>query len=64
MVTGWFDGQSHQVALYARTDLAPGHGFAGPAIIGQDDTTTVVPLGFSVRVDAFGNLLITKGTPA
>lgn len=64
MVTGWFDGQSQQIALYARTDLAPGHRFAGPAIIGQDDTTTVVPPGFAVAVDAFGNLIITKGTPA
>lgn len=64
MVTGWFDGESHQIALYARTDLAPGHSFCGPAIIGQDDTTTVVPPGFAVRVDAFGNLIITKGTPA
>ncbi len=59
-VTGWFDGKPAQVALYDRDALAPGHAFAGPAIVRQDDTTTVVPPDFHVEVDAFGNLLITK----
>ena len=60
-VTGWFDGTAHTVPLFAREALAPGHAFPGPAIIGQDDTTTVVPPGFAIRVDAFGNLILTKG---
>lgn len=59
-VTGWFDGQAHPVALYARTALRPGHRLSGPAIIGQDDTTTVLPPGFDLAVDAFGNLVITR----
>ena len=36
--------------------------FAGPAIVEQFDSTTVVPPGMSARVDAFLNILIgTKG---
>lgn len=59
-VEGWFDGHPAQVVLYDRDGLAPGHAFDGPAIVRQDDTTTVVPPDFRVEVDAFGNLVITK----
>ena len=31
------------------------------AVVLQDDTTTVVPPGFRVRVDRFANLRITEG---
>lgn len=34
---------------------------AGPLIVLQTDTTTVVPPGWSVQADAAGNLLMTKG---
>ncbi|UXS26123.1 hydantoinase/oxoprolinase family protein [Agrobacterium tumefaciens] len=57
---GWFGGTEHDMAIYHRADLAAGHDFDGPAIILQDDTTTVVPPDFSVHVDRFGNLVITK----
>ncbi|MFT4014769.1 MAG: hydantoinase/oxoprolinase family protein [Paracoccus sp. (in: a-proteobacteria)] len=60
-VQGWFKGQPATVALYDREALAPGHGFAGPAIVRQDDTTTVIPPDFRAEVDGFGNLLIAKG---
>ena len=60
-VQGWFSGQPVRTALYDREALAPGHAFAGPAIVRQDDTTTVIPPGFRVEVDDFGNLLIVKG---
>ncbi|MGR3378883.1 hydantoinase/oxoprolinase family protein [Salipiger abyssi] len=59
-VTGWFDGAAHDTPVYARATLAPGHAFDGPAIVGQEDTTTVVPPGFAVTVDRFGNLVITR----
>lgn len=57
---GWFGGMEHDLAIYHRDDLAAGHDFNGPAIVLQDDTTTVVPPGFTVHVDRFGNLVITK----
>jgi N-methylhydantoinase A len=56
----WFDGKAWKTALYHRADLAAGHEFRGPAIIAQDDTTTIVPPGFSVVVDRYGNLVITS----
>ncbi|MCA0920836.1 hydantoinase/oxoprolinase family protein [Pseudooceanicola nanhaiensis] len=59
-VTAHFDGTAQETPVYARADLAPGHTFDAPAIIGQDDTTTVVPPGFTVTVDRFGNLVITR----
>ncbi len=59
-VDGWFGGKPADIALYDRAALAPGHAFDGPAIVRQDDTTTVVPPDFSVTVDAFGNLVITR----
>ncbi|TAU34664.1 hydantoinase/oxoprolinase family protein [Rhizobium leguminosarum] len=60
LVEGWFSGRSLATAVYHRADLAAGHVFRGPAIVAQDDTTTVVPPAFDVLVDRFGNLVITK----
>lgn len=59
LVTGWFDGVAHQTPFYNRMSLQPGHRLTSPAIVGQDDTTTVIPPGFALTVDAFGNLVIT-----
>ncbi|WP_246107382.1 hydantoinase/oxoprolinase family protein [Puniceibacterium confluentis] len=44
--------------LYARDRLAPGMVFAGPAIVEQMDTTTLVPPGVTVRVDEIDNLVL------
>lgn len=59
-VQSWFAGQAHATDLYQRTDLAAGHQLSGPAIIAQEDTTTVIPPGFDVQVDRFGNLVISR----
>jgi len=58
--TGWFNGESQDIAIYHRDDLLAGHDFDGPAIVAQNDTTTVVPPGFHTSVDRFGNLIIAK----
>ena len=50
---GW-----HDAPVYLREDLAPGMQFAGPAIVEQSDTTTVVEPDMDVTVDAKGNLLV------
>ena len=50
---GW-----HDTAVYVREDLRPGMRFDGPAIVEQDDCTTVVEPGMVTRVDAAGNLLV------
>lgn len=54
-------GQAREIGLFRRTDLLPGHHFNGPAVVLQDDTTTVIPPGFTVRVDRFANLRIAEG---
>ncbi len=51
---GWTDA-----AIYRRSDLAPGMTFEGPAIVEQDDATTVVEPGMVTRVDVHGNLLVS-----
>lgn len=59
-VEGWFSGRSWVTGVYHRKDFCAGHTLYGPAIIAQDDATTVVPPGFDLEVDRFGNLVITK----
>lgn len=46
--------------VYERASLQPGAAFTGPAIITQYDTTTVVPLAWSGRVDAVSNLILEE----
>lgn len=58
IVAGRIDGKMRDVALYRRTDLLPGQTFEGPAVVTQDDCTSVIPTGFSVQVDEFANLRI------
>ena len=55
----FIDGARRQVPLYMRTDLVPGHRFAGPAVVAQSDCTTCVPGGLHGEVDGFGNLILT-----
>jgi N-methylhydantoinase A len=40
--------------------MAMGDGFKGPAIIEQDDTTTLVSPGWHGRVDRLGNLVLER----
>lgn len=58
-VQAWIDGAFHQVDVVLRNTLLAGHQFNGPVIVAQDDCTTCVPPGMTVKVDEFGNLLIT-----
>jgi N-methylhydantoinase A len=44
--------------VYDRERLRPGNRIAGPAVVEQMDTTTVVPPGMDARVDAYLNLLL------
>jgi len=53
------DGTERDVPLYDRDDLRPGQTFDGPCVVAQSDCTTCVPPGFSGRVDAFSNLVLT-----
>ncbi|MBI3968488.1 MAG: hydantoinase/oxoprolinase family protein, partial [Chloroflexi bacterium] len=57
----YFDDAWHDSAIYDRDRLAPGNRFAGPAIVEQFDSTTVVAPGQRVHVDGFGNLRLALG---
>jgi N-methylhydantoinase A/oxoprolinase/acetone carboxylase beta subunit len=46
--------------VYARARLPAGAEVAGPAIVEQPDTTTVVPPGWAARVEGSGNLRIGR----
>ncbi len=46
--------------VYWRPDLRAGDTLQGPAIIEEFGSTVPVHPGFTVRVDAIGNLVITK----
>lgn len=46
--------------VYARSAFGAGDRVSGPAIIGQDDTTTIVLPGWSARCDNAGNLHLER----
>ncbi|WP_421999936.1 hydantoinase/oxoprolinase family protein [Reyranella sp.] len=48
--------------VYRRDGLRPGHRIAGPAIVEQMDSTTVVPPGWTAEVDAYLNLVLEAAT--
>ena len=57
-----FDAEDGYVGtdVYWRPDLRAGDTFSGPAIVEEFGSTVPVHPGFTVRVDAFGNLVVTK----
>jgi len=60
----WFDAvQAVDTPVFDRATLAPGHAFAGPAVIEQLDATTLLYPGDRLTVDGALNLLIeTRGS--
>lgn len=55
----YYEGAWHDVGIYTRGLLHQGLVVAGPAIINEMDSTTVVLPGYQAKVDHIGNLLIT-----
>jgi N-methylhydantoinase A len=53
---------SAEATLYERDRLEIGAILAGPAIVEQFDATTVIPPGWSARVDGFRNLILARTT--
>jgi len=49
-----------RMALYERAALAPGTCLQGPALVIESETTTVVPVGFDLRVDGLGYLELSR----
>lgn len=57
-------GTTHQAPLYDRATIAAGCSIAGPAIIVDAVSTTVVEPGWTLTVDAIGNLLLARDAPS
>jgi N-methylhydantoinase A len=56
-----FGGISYDVPIWRREAMTAATIVAGPARIDQADTTTVVPPGWTARLDKLGNILILRG---
>ena len=55
-----FDGEQTHAKLFDRARLRPGNVFAGPALVVEYSTTTVVPPDFRCRVDERDNLILER----
>jgi N-methylhydantoinase A len=53
-------GEFVEVDIYRRPDLAPGARISGPAVIAEDETSTVVSPRFDARIDRFGYIELTR----
>ncbi len=54
----YHEGKDHSAKLYDRSKLKAGNKVAGPAVIMEMDSTTVILPGHTGEVDAIGNILI------
>ena len=45
---------------FDRAALSPGATLAGPAILFEDDTTTIVPGGFDVCINGLGHIVVDR----
>jgi N-methylhydantoinase A len=48
------------VSVYHRADLTIGSVMPGPAVIAEDETTTIVPASFTARITPIGAILLEK----
>jgi 5-oxoprolinase (ATP-hydrolysing) len=53
-------GAWRDTGVYLRRGLAPGQRIAGPAIIAEDNATTVVEAGWQAEVTPFGHLVLRR----
>jgi N-methylhydantoinase A len=55
-------GEVAEWAVYERTALAPGAALRGPAIIAEDETSTLVGPNWGARIDAHGYIELSRET--
>jgi N-methylhydantoinase A len=60
----FISGHPVQVPVYARESLSPETVLSGPVLVEQADTTSWVLPGWTVRADAYGNLILKADTAA
>jgi N-methylhydantoinase A len=54
------DQDMKNVQVYHRSDLSIGSFVPGPAVIAEDETTTIVPKSFAARINPIGAILMEK----
>ena len=54
----FIDDQFIDVPVYAGSEILPGDQYSGPAIVEEETTTVIVPSGYSVFCDKYGNYLV------
>lgn len=57
------EGQWQRAPLYRRTDLRPADTVTGPAVVAEDDATTVVDPGWAAEAGPAGHLVLTRSRP-
>src|ERR1700704_5611332 len=57
------DQDMKDVSVYHRADLTIGSFVPGPAVIAEDETTTIVPKSFAARISPIGAILLEKVSP-
>ena len=57
----YFDGGDQETTIYTRDLLKPGNRLAGPAIVEEGTSTTILPPDASLEVDEYGNMIIETG---
>ena len=55
-----FDGQTLTTTILNRDAMPIGAQYQGPLIIDESSATTIIPPGYDVVVDQFGNVMITR----
>jgi N-methylhydantoinase A len=53
-------GEAAEWAIHARGDLAEGVAVSGPAIITEDETSTIVGPGWRARYDGLGYIHLSR----
>ncbi|MEU0358896.1 hydantoinase B/oxoprolinase family protein [Streptomyces cyaneofuscatus] len=62
-VTMSAEGREQQAPLHRREDLRPSDTVAGPAVVAEDDATTVVDPGWQAATNTTGHLVLTRVRP-
>ncbi|MYX12488.1 5-oxoprolinase [Streptomyces sp. SID8374] len=62
-VTMYAGGREQQAPLHRREDLRPTDTVTGPAVVAEDDATTVVDPGWQAAGSATGHLVLTRARP-
>ncbi|MDX5575245.1 hydantoinase B/oxoprolinase family protein [Streptomyces sp. ID01-9D] len=57
------EGRWQRAPLYRRADLRPADTVTGPAIVAEDDATTVVDAGWQAESASTGHLVLTRSRP-